>query len=125
MIIPMSLAAIAIFVGYAVAVGCSLAMILSLASAAPDFAVEHFCLRGSYKFVQALGWLVCAAAGGYAAAWVGDRSFAWIEGIALAGVLVTVLWRNDWEARQRGLAHQILVTISTLAGVWLGYMLRY
>lgn len=121
----MSLAAIAIFLGYLAAVSCSLGFTLSVASSRPSFAVEHFCLRGPYKFVQALGWLMCATVGGFATAWVGDRGFAWLEGIALAAALITVLWRNDWEARQRGLAHQILLTVVTLLGVWLGYMLRY
>ena len=125
MIIPVSLAAITIFLGYLLVVGSAMGMTLALTSAAPHFVECNHCLRGGYKWVYAGIWLACTTAGAFCAASIGDRGWAWMEGLMLVGVLITVLWRNIWEARQRGLAHQILLTALTPVGVSLGYLLRY
>ena len=44
-------------------------------------------------------------------------------GSLLALVFVTMLWRNSWEARQRGMAHQILMSLVSIVGVVAGYEL--
>lgn len=124
MIIPVSMALIAIFLGYTVAVVCLLGATLGVAGAAPQFVEQEHLLRTDYKLAQAGVWLVCAALGGYVTAFVGDPSWALLEGLLLIAGLVTVMWKNTWEARQRGLPHQILLTALTIAGVVVGFLMR-
>jgi hypothetical protein len=124
-ILPISFAVLVIFLGYAAVVGCSPGMTLALTSAAPQFVEGNHCVRGPYKLAQAASWLVCTAVGGFVTAWMGNRSFARLEGMVLAGVLITVLWGNTWEVRQRGLAHQILLTALTMVRMSVGYMFRH
>jgi hypothetical protein len=119
------MALLAVVLGYLIAAACLLGATLAIGSAAPHFVEEKHCLRGPYKLAYAAIWVLCAAAGGYATAWIGDRSWAWAEGLAILAMLTAVLWKSPWEARQRGLAHQILLTALTPVGVMLGYSLRF
>jgi hypothetical protein len=45
-------------------------------------------------------------------------------GTGLAAILVAVLWRNVWEMRQRGLGHQLVMSVGSVAGVALGFMIH-
>ena len=112
-------------VGYLLVVVCSLASTIGLASAAPRFVVRDHRLRGGYKLLHEAMWTVWSLGGGFAVAVVvGRGTLAWVAGAALATVLILLLWRNSWEARQRGLPHQILLTALTFAGVAGGVFLR-
>ena len=42
----------------------------------------------------------------------------------LVVILIGVLWSNTWEVAQRGLGHQVMMTIATVAGVGAGLVLR-
>jgi hypothetical protein len=35
-----------------------------------------------------------------------------------------MLWINTWEARQRGIAHQLLMSVVSLLGVAAGFKLK-
>jgi hypothetical protein len=116
--------ALALVLGYLVAVGLSMAATFGIAAAAPDFVTKSHRLRRRYKFTQNLMWLVCAAAGGYVAAMVAQSAHPWFAGMLLAAAMIAVLWSNSWEMRQRGLAHQAMMSIMSVAGVAAGCMLR-
>ncbi len=88
------------------------------------FVVKDYRIRRRYKFLQDLIWLPCAAAGAYVASWVGAHLNPWMTGGAFVAVLVGVLWVNAWERRQRGIPHQIAMTLLSVAGVVIGFMLR-
>ena len=51
----------------------------------------------------------------------GTREFE--VGGLLAASLIGMLWFNTWEARQRGMAHQILMSLVSILGVVGGYWL--
>ena len=111
--------------GYVLVVAGSLAGTIAIASAAPRFVVHDHHLRPGYKLLHEALWMVLSAGGGFAAASVaGPWMFAWMAGAALAAALILMLWTNSWEARQRGLPHQILITLLTCAGVAAGVFLR-
>lgn len=116
---------IALLLGYGVTVGCSLTAAFGITATAPGFVSKDHRLRGRYKWVSALMWLVCTIAGALTSAVVArvGRINEWVIGAALAALLIGMLWFNSWEARQRGIAHQILISLTTLvgvvAGVWL------
>ena len=111
--------------GYCLVVVLSLMATMAIASAARGFVVKDFCLRPAYKLTMALFWTVAAVAAGFVAATVaGPGAVGWLTGVALAGALILVLWTNTWEARQRGLPHQILLTLLTSVGVLSGVYLR-
>src|SRR5580704_1878818 len=111
----------ALLVGYFVAVLLSLIATLGIGSAFPGFVVENHRVRNGYKLLQDGIWLVCATAAGYVTALVADGESSLLVGGLLAGVLVGVLWTNSWEARQRGMAHQILMSVASVAGVTIGF----
>lgn len=119
-----SFIALALFVGYAVAVGLSMAATFGITAAKPDFVLKDHRIRRRYKFVQDGIWLVCATAGGYAAALVNGQAHAWVVGPGLVAILVAALWINAWEMRQRGLGHQISISLGVVAGVTAGFMLH-
>lgn len=122
--ITATLIALALTLGYLVAVGLSLAITFSVAKAAPAFIVKDHLLKTGYKLFQALVWLVAVAVGSYLSALAAEAVMRpWLVGGLLAVLLVFVLWANTWEARQRGLGHQLLMTILTLVGVSTGYYL--
>jgi hypothetical protein len=116
--------AAALVSGYLVAVVLSLIATFSIGSAFPRFVVEDYHIRSAYKLLQDGVWFVCAAAAGYVTALVADGQSPLMAGGLLTGILVGVLWTNSWEARQRGTAHQILMTIATVAGVTIGFSLK-
>jgi len=118
-----TLIAFALLFGYVVTVGLSLVATLGIAAARPGWVAENYRLKSGYKFLQGLLWLVCVTAGAYATAAVAGVH-PWIVGTVLAGILIGVLWTNVWEARQRGLGHQVLISLFSLAGVGAGYVLR-
>jgi hypothetical protein len=115
---------LALFVGYAVTVGLSMAATFCITTTSPNFVVKDHRIRRRYKFAQDAVWLVCTIAGGYAAALVVGETRPWLGCVGLVAVLVAVLWINAWEMRQRGLEHQIAMTIATAVGVTVGFIIR-
>lgn len=119
-----TLIAVALILGYLVAVGLSMMVAFGITKAAPNFVVKDFRLKTAYKLVQELVWLLGVTAGAYLSALVaGTIMRPWLVGTLLASVLVIVPWTNTWEARQRGLGHQFLMSLLAVAGVVAGYYL--
>jgi hypothetical protein len=114
----------ALLAGYLVAVVLSLVVTLGIGSAFPGSVVENYRVRNGYKLLQDGIWLVCATAAGYVTALVADEKPPLLVGGLLAGILVGVLWANSWESRQRGMAHQILISVASVAGVTIGFLLK-
>jgi hypothetical protein len=114
----------ALLAGYLVAVLLSLVVTLGIGSAFPGSVVENYHVRSGYKLLQDGIWLVCATAAGYVTALVADGKPPLLVGGLLAGILVGVLWANSWESRQRGMAHQILISVASVAGVTIGFLLK-
>ena len=112
---------VALVLGYAMTVGCSLVATFGLASASPDFVARNHRITAGYKRVQALIWGACATAGGFVTCAVAQGAREWQVGTLLAASLVGMLWLNTWEARQRGMAHQILMSLVSLIGVLAGF----
>ena len=112
-----------LLLGYTLAVGSFLVVTLGIASAAPAFTVREYRIRTGYKLLQDILWLGCTFLGGLAAATLVGEFYPIIVDILLTAGLIAVLWRNAWEARQRGLPHQILMSVMTAAGVLLGFVL--
>jgi hypothetical protein len=119
-----SFLALALFLGYAVTVGLSMAATFGIGAASPGFVTENYRIRRRYKFVQDVVWFVCTTAGGYIAALVIGQTRPWLGGIGLVAILVGVLWINAWEMRQRGTEHQIVLSIVTAVGVAAGFLIR-
>ena len=117
-----SLIAASLALGYAVAVGLSIAVIFGITAVNPGFVMRDHRVRPAYKLVQALLWMVCAAAGGWVTAAVSGGMRPWLLGTLLAGIMVLVLWANTWEMRQRGPAHQLLISAVSIVGVAAGYI---
>lgn len=122
--ITATILAFALVLGYVVTVGFYFLLTLGIASRLPHLMVENFRLRGGYQIVNALVWLLCSAMGGFAAAVAGRAVLPWTVGSLLATGLIAVLWKNSWEARQRGLPYQMLMTVLTVIGLAAGYGLR-
>jgi hypothetical protein len=122
--ITASYIALALFLGYVVTVGLSMAATFGITAAWRDFVSKDYRIRTGYKYAQDAVWLVCAAAGGYVTAEVNGPSHSWLVGAALVAILVAVLWMNAWEMRQRGLGHQISLSVASAVGVALGFLLH-
>ena len=116
--------ALALLLGYAVAVGLSLAATFWITAKIHEFVVKEHRIRRRYKFVQAFVWLLCTLVGGYITAAVAGTAHPLLGPSALAVILVLVLWINTWEMRQRGFLHQALMSLVTVVGVAAGCMLR-
>jgi hypothetical protein len=112
---------VAVLLGYVMTVGCSLVATFGLASASPDFVTREHRLTAGYKRVQALIWGACATAGGFVTCAVAQGTREWEVAVLLIASLIAVLWFNTWEARQRGMAHQILMSLVSILGVIVGY----
>ena len=112
---------VAVVLGYGMAVGCSLVATFGLASASPGFVARDHRITPGYKRVQALIWGACATAGGFVTCAVAQGTREWLVGALLTAGLIGILWFNSWESRQRGLAHQILMSLVSLIGVLAGY----
>jgi hypothetical protein len=52
---------------------------------------------------------------------VAQGRYRWVVPSVLAAAFVGMLWQNRWEAQQRGLAHQILMSLVALLGVAAGF----
>jgi len=116
---------LAIVLGYLVTVGLSMAATFAMTSASPDLVTRNYRITPRYKFLQDGVWLVCTTVGAYMTALVLGRDHSpWIGCLALMLVLIGVLWRNAWEMRQRGVGHQILISVVTVVGVSAGFFLR-
>jgi H+/Cl- antiporter ClcA len=111
---------VAVLLGYAITVGCSLVVTFGLASASPDFVAQDHRITAGYKRVQALLWLACVTAGGFVACSVSRGTSPIVVETLLTGSLIGMLWFNTWEARQRGVAHQILLSLVSPMGVVAG-----
>jgi hypothetical protein len=123
-IVALSYIALAIFVGYAITVALTMAATFGITLASPAFVAKENRIQTSYKYTQDALWLVCTTVGGYAAAMINGRTYAYIVGPGLALILIAVLWINAWEMRQRGLGHQFLMSLAAAAGVFFGFFLR-
>jgi hypothetical protein len=123
-IITLSYVALALFLGYTVAVALSMAATFGITAVSRDFVSKNYRIRPGYKLAQDGVWLVCAAAGGYVAALVNGESHSWLVGPALAAIFVAVLWTNVWEMRQRGLGHQLAMSAASAVGVAVGFMIH-
>ena len=116
--------ALAIAVGYGVTVLISLLLTFAVTMALPRFAEADHLIRNGYKLLHESIWLVAAALGGYVTAAVARGIHPMVTELALMAALIWVLWDNSWEARQRGMAHQVLITVCTVVGVAGGYVLQ-
>ena len=123
-LIAISYIALALALGYGVTVLLSLAATFGITAASRGFVSKNHRIRREYKYVQDGLWLLCSMAGGYAAAMVHEGSHAVFVATGLVVILVGVLWLNVWEMRQRGLGHQIAMSVATAVGVAAGFMLR-
>ena len=119
-----TLIAVALILGYLVAVGLSMMVFFGVARTAPQFVVKGHLVRTRYKLLEELVWLVCVTAGSYLSALVAELTMRpMLVGGLLALILILVLWANRWETRQRGLGHQLLMSAVSAAGVAAGYYL--
>ncbi len=109
--------------GYLVTVAISMVLTFAVTMALPKFVEADFLIRNRYKIVHELFWLLGAAVGGYTTAMVVKGIHPQVTEMVLIGCLLWVLWDNSWEARQRGMAHQVLITTFTVVGVAGGYVL--
>jgi len=121
--ITLTLLASALLLGYVVAVGLTFALTMGITPVAPAMVTRESYLTGTYKLLQDLLWLLCSAAGAYAAGLLAGGVMPWVLQASLAAILIAMMWRNDAEIRQRGLGHTILSTVLVLTGVLVGYRL--
>ncbi len=110
--------------GYTVTVVLSMLTTFAITMALPKFVEADYLVRNGYKLVHEALWLLCAFAGGYVTSLVCRGVHTMVTEGLLAASLIWILWDNSWEARQRGIAHQMLISLFTLAGVAGGYMLQ-
>ncbi len=82
-IITLSYIALALFLGYAVAVALSMAATFGITAVSRDFVSKDNRIRRGYKYTQDAVWLVCAMAGGYVASLVNGESHSWLVGSGL------------------------------------------
>jgi hypothetical protein len=122
--ITASYLALSLFLGYSVAIGLSMAATFGITAVSPGMVARNYRITSRYKFLQDTVWLLCTTAGAYVSALIVGRDNAWLGGASLVAVLVGVLWINAWEMRQRGLVHQILMSVATVVGVVAGFLLR-
>ena len=101
-----------------------MAATFGISAASRDFVLKDYRIRTGYKYAQDAVWLACATAGGYVTAVVNGPSHSWLVGAALVAILVGVLWINAWEMRQRGLGHQISLSVGAAVGVAVGFLIH-
>lgn len=116
-----TLIAVALLLGYVTTVACSMLVTFALTSASPTMVSENHRITAKYKRVQAILWLVCVIVGAGVTCAVAQGTSPPITGTAMAAGLIAILWLNTWEARQRGMAHQILMSVMSILGVLIGY----
>ena len=115
---------LAVLAGYIVAVGLILLSTMAIASAMPRFVVQNFRVCGKYKFLHEFMWFLSTTAGTFVAARIASDVQPIRLALVLGAALLIILWRNTWEARQRGIAHQVLISVLTVAGVFAGISLK-
>jgi hypothetical protein len=123
-LIAASYFALALFLGYLVTVGILMAATLGVTAASRDFVVKDFRIRREFKLIQDAIWLVCVMIGGYVSAVAAGKNHPWLTAIGLVAILTAVLWVNVWEMRQRGLPHQIAMSVLSAVGVLAAFALR-
>ena len=123
-IIPLSYVALALFLGYAVVVALWMAATFGISAVSRDFVSKNHRINRGYKYAQDAVWLVCAIAGGYVASLVNGESHRWLVGSGLVAIVVAVLWMNVWEMRQRGLGHQLVLSLVSAVGVAIGFLIH-
>ena len=123
-IITLSYVALALFLGYAVAVALLMAATFGITAVSSDFVAKDNRIKRGYKYTQDAVWLLCAMAGGYVASLVNGEDHRWLVGSGLVMILVAVLWMNAWEMRQRGLGHQLVMSIVSAVGVAVGFVIQ-
>jgi hypothetical protein len=115
---------VALVLGYSLAVGILLVATFGLTGAVPPgFVAKQHRITPKFKRVQALVWLICVTAGAFVTCVVAQGAHPWVVPALLAAAFIGVLWNNTWEARQRGIAHQVLMSVVSVAGVVAGYAL--
>lgn len=122
--ITASYIALALFLGYVVTVSLSMAATFGITAASREFVAKDYRITTGYKYAQDAVWLVCTVAGGYVTALVNGPSHLFLTGAGLVAILVAVLWINAWEMRQRGLGHQISLSIEAAVGVTIGFLIH-
>ena len=115
---------LAALAGYVTTVLCVWSGTMTLTASAPQVVVADHRLRPGYKMLHQLLWFFCVLIGAFVTARVGMHTNQKQQEAALSAALLFVLWRNTWEARQRGVASQVLMSILTLAGVAAGFALE-
>lgn len=110
--------------GYMVTIVISMILTFAITMALPKFVEGNYLIRSGYKMVHEALWLLCAGAGGYVTALVVKGIHPMVTEAILLAALIWILWENSWEARQRGTAHQVLITTFTVIGVAGGYLLQ-
>ncbi|MBB5328359.1 hypothetical protein [Tunturiibacter gelidoferens] len=116
---------LAVVLGYLVTVGLSMAATFGITAASPDLVAQGHRITQRYRFLQDGVWLMCTMVGAYVMALILGREHSpWLGAAALVTVLVGVLWTNAWERRQRGIGHQILISLATVVGVGVGFFFR-
>jgi hypothetical protein len=118
-----TLVALALLLGYGFTVASSMVATFGLTSASPGFVAREHRVTAGYKRLQALIWFGCVTLGAFVTGVVAQGTYPLMAGTLLAVALIAVLWLNTWEARQRGMAHQILMSLVTIVGVMAGYRL--
>jgi hypothetical protein len=116
--------AAAVLVGYGVAVGCLLLATFALTSTSPRMVLQEHRITNRYKWMQSLIWLGCSAIGGFVTCAVALGTSSLVVEALLGAALISMLWINTWEARQRGIAHQLLMSVVSLLGVAAGFKLK-
>jgi hypothetical protein len=113
---------LALVAGWLIAVSIAITVTMAIGAAMPGFVVtDYHTIRFRFKALETLVWMLCAATGSFAAAWVVGGFHPYVGAALLAVMMIAVQWRNSWEARQRGLAMQILMTVALVAGVVIGF----
>jgi hypothetical protein len=123
-LIAISYIALALALGYGITVLLSMAATFWITAASRSFVSKNYRIQRGYKYAQDGLWLLCSLVGGYAAAMVNQGEHAVMVASGLVVMLVGVLWLNVWEMRQRGLGHQIGMSVAAAVGVTAGFMLR-
>lgn len=117
--------AAALALGYTATVVLSMVFTFAITMSMPKLVVgPDYLIRNGYKLIHEGSWLLCAGVGGFVTSLVVKTFHPQLTALALMAALIWVLWDNSWEARQRGMAHQVLITGLTVVGVAAGYLLQ-
>ena len=115
---------ISLVAGYAIVAGLIALTTFGLASMMPILAVANGRLRGGYKLLTMILWLIFSALGAYVACTIATMASPRNAAAALAIVLLIVVWRNKSETKQTGLLAMLGLSLCIIAGVAAGFVLR-